>query len=184
MINRLLVRCHLDAKAFGEVETRLLEVNEVIKKLDESIRAAAFDFLKPYIAGGNIVVPKDKHGKHDDPALGGSGGTDNLATLIEKHASNKPSHNAKLLSAYWYSQYGSAPFTIKWIEDSATSAGLTIPESVGMTFRGAQAKGKPVYEPLGEKGLIKPTITGEGYLKQIFGVKKGTKTPSTSAATE
>jgi hypothetical protein len=169
----------LDKKAFGEVEGRLLEVNEVIKKLDESIRVAAFDFLKPYISSGEIVAPKDKHGKHD-PAAGAGGGTDDLATLIEKHSSDKPSHNAKLLSAYWFSEYGSAPFTTKWIEDSATSAGLTIPDSVGMTFRQAQAKGKPVYEPLGEKGLIKPTITGEGYLKHTFGVKKGTKTPPTS----
>jgi hypothetical protein len=171
----------LDKKTFGEVEGRLLEVNEVIKKLDESIRVAAFDFLKPYIAGGNIVVPKDKHAKGYD---GAGGGTDDLATLIEKHASDKPSHNAKLLSAYWYSQYGSAPFATKWVEDSAASAGLTIPDRVNMTFRKAQDKGKPVYEALGNKGLVKPTITGEGYLKRTFEVKKGTMTPPTSATAE
>jgi hypothetical protein len=169
----------VEKREFAEIEARLLEVNEVMKKLDDSIRVVAFDFLKPYIVGGSMVVHKEKHGKHDEPA---AGGTDDLATLVATHASDKPSHNAKLLSAYWYSQYGSAPFTTKWIEDSAASAGLTIPESVGMTFRGAQAKGKAVYEALGEKGLMRPTITGEGYLKQTFGVKKGTKTPPTSAA--
>jgi hypothetical protein len=172
----------LDKKSFDEMEARLLEVNKVVEKLDASIRVAAFDFLKPYIAGSTIVVQKERHGKHDDLASGG--GADDLATLVGTHASDKPSHNAKLLSAYWYSQYGSTAFTTKWVEESAASAGLTIPESLSMTFRGAQAKGKAVYEALGEKGLIRPTITGEGYLKQTFGVKKGTKTPPPSAATE
>jgi hypothetical protein len=166
----------LDKKALDEIEARLLEVNTMVQKLDASIRVAAFEFLKPYIAGHNIVVPKDKPaGHHEDSPTGGE--TDDLAALIEGHASDKPSHNAKLLSAYWFSQYGSAPFSMKWIKDTAASSGLTVPESVDMTFRAAKAKGKGVYEPLGEKGLVKPTIAGETYLKHTFGVKKGAKTP-------
>ena len=48
----------MDKKAFSEIEERLLEVNKVIAKLDPSIRVAAFDFLRPYIAGGTITVQK------------------------------------------------------------------------------------------------------------------------------
>ena len=53
----------LDKKAFEAIETRLLEVNKVIEKLDASIRVAAFEFLKPYIAGGIITAPKGGDGK-------------------------------------------------------------------------------------------------------------------------
>lgn len=163
----------MDKKQFEEIEERLLKLNKVVEKLDSSIRVAAFEFLKPYITGGTIAVPKDKHEKQEDSPA--SGGADDLAELIEKHPSDRPSHNAKLLSAYWFSQYGSAPFSTKWIKDTAGSSGLTVPEAVDMTFRQAQSKGKGVYEALGKRGLIKPTIAGETYLKQTFGVRKGTK---------
>jgi hypothetical protein len=161
----------VDKPALTEIETRLLEVNEVIKKLDESIRVAAFEFLKPYVVGGTIKVNKP----HEAPADPG-GSSDDLAAMVLQYGSDeKPSENAKLLSAWWFSQYGAAPFSTKWIKETGASSGLTFPEKPDMTFRQAKSKGKGLYEALGEGGLIKPTISGEQYLKTTYGVKKGTK---------
>jgi hypothetical protein len=168
----------LDKKAFDEIEARLLEVNKLVQKLDGSIRVAAFEFLKPYIAGGTFTAPKPKGG--DDHGGGDAAASDSngdLEELVKKHSDLKPNENAKLLSAHWYSLYGSAPFKTKWIEDTAAAAGLTIPNSVDMTFRQAKDKSKLLYQPLGKGGLLKPTVVGENYLKATFKVKKGTKTP-------
>lgn len=171
----------MDKKQFAQIEERLLEVNKVIEKLDESIRVAAFEFLRPYIAGGTITLPKpkggDDHGGGDDDAEPASSG--DLEDLVKNHSDLKPNENAKLLSAHWYSIYGSAPFKTKWIEQAAADAGLTIPNSVDMTFRQAKEKGKLLYQALGKGGLLKPTVVGEHYLKTTFKVKKGTKTPPT-----
>jgi hypothetical protein len=160
----------VDKSALTEVETRLLEVNEIVKKLDESIRVAAFEFLKPYVVGAPIKLPKAPH-VPDEP-----GSTDDLAAMVLKYGSDeKPSENAKLLSAWWYAQHGAAPFSTKWIKETGASSGLTFPDKPDMTFRQAKNKGKSLYEALGEGGLIRPTISGEQYLKTTYGVKKGTK---------
>jgi hypothetical protein len=170
----------LDKKTLEEIEARLLEVNEVVKKLDESIRVAAFEFLKPYIVGGTIVVPK---GKSEQPHGGGgsaSGTPTDLPGLVEKFGRpDKPSDNARLLSAWWFSQYGGSAFTTKWIEDTAASTGLTVPASLGMTFKQAKAEGKLLYKPLGKGGLVEPTVAGESFLQKTYGLKKGTQTPPT-----
>lgn len=176
----------LDRKQFGEIEGRLLEVNKVVEKLDASIRVAAFEFLKPYIVGGTITASKPK--SEDDRTGGdadtGSGSSGNLEELLKNYNDLKPSENAKLLSAHWYSMYGSAPFKTKWIDQAAADSGLTIPSSVDMTFRQAKDKGKLLYQPLGKGGLLKPTVVGEQYLKTTFKVKKGTQTPPSDGVVE
>ena len=166
----------MDKKAFDDIESRLLEVNKVIEKLDASIRPAAFEFLKPYITGGTIAAPKGGGGSSvsDDVDSAAAG---DLDSLVKNHPDQKPNENAKLLSAHWYSMYGSAPFTTKWIEETGAATGLTIPSSVDMTFRQAKDKGKALYQALGKGGLLKPTVAGEHYLKAAYHVKKGTKTP-------
>jgi hypothetical protein len=163
----------LDKKAFAEIQERLLEVNKVIAKLDPSIRVAAFDFLKPYILGGNIKT----HSQHESkPDEGHDAATSDLAELVSKFGSDsKPSDNARLLTAWWFCQYGSTPFSIKWLKETSDSTGLTIPASPGMTLRIAMEKGKNLYKALGEGGLFKPTIVGETVLKATYKVKKGTK---------
>src|ERR1700687_2737713 len=135
----------MDKKTFNEIETRLLEVNKVVEKLDSSIRVAAFDFLKPYIFGGNTKMhPSPPPSETDESSSG------DLAELVEKHGSNdKLSDNAKLLTAWWFSQYGSAPFSIKWVKETGASTGLTIPDAPDMTFRQAKLKGKSLYKALG-----------------------------------
>jgi hypothetical protein len=165
----------LDKKAFSEIQERLLEVNKLVTKLDSSIRVAAFDFLKPYILGGNIKAPS-----HEQPALEDVDDTStaDLAASVEKYGGDdKPADNAKLLSAWWFSQYGSAPFSTRWVKATGNSTGLTMPDKPDMTYRQARAKGKKLYNALGQGGLFKPMIVGEAVLKTTYKVKKGTKIP-------
>jgi len=144
----------MDKKAFSDLEERLLEVNKIVAKLDTSIRGAAFEFLKPYVAGGTIKNPPQKDPDTDDNDEASSGG---LTQLVTKFGSDeKPSDNAKLLTAYWFSQYGSAPFSIKWLKATCDSTGLTIPDSPAMTLRQAKEKGKNLYKALGKGGLFNP----------------------------
>ena len=162
----------MDKKAFSEIQERLLEINKLIVKLDPSIRTAAFDFFKPYVLAGNLQPHPHREPPLDDAKPPG----DHLAELVQKFGSDsKPSDNARLLTAWWFSQYGSAPFSIKWLKEAGDSSGLTIPERAAMTLRSAKEKGKNIYKALGQGGLFKPTIVGETVLKATYSVKKGTK---------
>jgi hypothetical protein len=165
----------VDKKVFAEIQKRLIDVNKVITKLDSSIRVAAFDFLKPYILGGNIKLPLHHEPPTEDSYDAPAG---DLAALVEEYGSDsKPSENAKLLTAWWFSQYGSAPFSMKWIRTTGDSTGLTIPEKPDMTYRQAKVKGKSLFKALGQGGRFKPTIVGEAFFKTTYKMKKGTKEP-------
>jgi hypothetical protein len=172
----------LDKKAFTEIETRLLEVNKVVEKLDPTIKVTAFEFLKPYIVGETIKLPKHGDDSGGEAGAGDTGSSGDLAALVEKYGSvKKAADNAKVLTAWWFSQYGSAPFTIKWIKKTSKSTGVTIPKNPDMTFRQSKYNGKGVYNAVGKKGLFEITVAGETFLRTTYKVKKGTKTPPTDA---
>src|SRR5260370_22385295 len=124
----------MDKKSLEKAEERLMEINKVIEKLDPSIRASAFDVLKEYIASGGDSRPAGVGEHRSKPPAEDL----DLAALMEKHVHEKPSDNAHLLASDWYRRYGSAPFALDAIKEAATSAGLTIPEHLKMTFRAAQ----------------------------------------------
>lgn len=162
----------MDRKAFAELQDRLLEVNKVITKLDSSIRVAAFDLLRPYISTGKLDAPSDSHKPpaEETPSI-------DVADLIQKHGEGKPHENVTLLAAIWFSEYGSHPFSLDYIREKATSTGVTVPERPDMTLRAAMENGKKLYEAIGGKGLFRPTVVGEAFLKTTYRVKKGTKAP-------
>jgi len=162
----------MDKKGLSEIQNRLIEVNKIIVKLDPSIRTAAFDFLKPYMSTGQVVSSTDSQQRPaDEPPSG------DVAQLIHTHGGEKPHQNVNLLAAIWYSEYGSHPFSLQYVRDKATSTGVTIPAHPDMTLRQAKFKAKKLYEPLGGKGLYKPTVMVESFIKTTYGVKKGTKVP-------
>jgi hypothetical protein len=165
----------MDKRSLEILEERLIEVNRVIEKLDPSVRASAFELLKGYVNGAS-ASQSARTGQHESQAP--STDTD-LAAMIEKHGHEKPSDNAHLLVADWYRQYGSSPFALVSIKSAAEAAGLTIPERLNMTLRAAQDGGKKLYQPVG-RGLYKPTVTGELFLKKTYGVEKGIGTPPVS----
>jgi hypothetical protein len=161
----------LDKRAFSELQERLLEANKLIARLDPSIRVAAFDFLEPYISGGTVALHVDPKRPPAEQASQGD-----ASELIQKHGDGKPHENVNLLAAIWFSEYGSNAFSIDYVREKASAAGLTIPASPRMTLKQAKDKGKNLYVP-GGRGLFKPTVIGEAFFKTTYGVRKGTKTP-------
>lgn len=165
----------MENEALEEVQKRLVEVNEVIEKIDPAIRASAFELFKDYIKSGLGGGPKTKEAA-SEIARSSPGGA-NLATLIERHGNAKPSDNAFLLTADWYRQYGLTPFSLRVIRESAAAAGLTIPARLDKTLKQASEGGKKLYQQTGE-GFFRPTVPGELYLKKTYSVAKGTEQPS------
>ncbi len=158
----------MEKKQFQDLQGRLLEVNEFIGKLDQSIRVGAFEMLKGYVTGVPVTGLANGRQLSSSPA-----GNVGLAALIEKHGTEKPSDNVHLLVADWFQRHGSAPFTLDYLKKAAESSGLTVPERADMTLKQAQDDGKKIYQSAGH-GLYKPTVTGELFLKKSYDVTKGT----------
>jgi hypothetical protein len=164
----------MDEQAFRETVKHLEEVNAVVSKLDGSIRAAAFEVLRPYVTKGSANA---RHTPEPEkrPTVAAESAT--LEQLLDNHKDAEPHENANLAAAYWYSQYGTAPFSLEKIKNLGNDAGLIIPDRLDMTFKQAKSEGKALFQVVA-RGLYKPTVTGEGYLRKTFGVTKGTNNPS------
>ena len=161
----------MDKKAFADLEERLLEVNKVIAKLDPSIRVIAFDYLKPYISDGALPPPDSKKGTTNHQPAG------DVSNLIQEHGDGKPHENINLLTAIWFSEYGSNPFSLDYVREKATEIGLTISARPDMALKQAKDGGKKLFATAG-RGLFKPTVVGEAFFKTAYNVRKGTKTPA------
>jgi len=148
---------------------KLLEINNVIKKLDETIRPAAFLLLQDYVLGS---ASSDKLKPHHpaSPIDAGEGREE----FFSKFSHAKPSDNVLLVSAYHYSQFGSSSFSVEEIKALADQVGVTIPNKPYMTLTAAQRKGKSLFRSVG-KGVFCPTVHGETFFKKTYGVSKGTQ---------
>jgi len=153
---------------FKQRVKKLKEVNSIITKLDPAIREHAFKLLEAYITG--------KKTKHTDspPPPDDESIDDDMEKFFSKLDHEKPSDNAFSIAANHYSQYGKEAISYEEIRVIADKVGITIPERVDMTFKAAQDKGKNLFQS-GGRGKTKPTVHGEKYLKDTFGVKKGNK---------
>lgn len=87
---------------------------------------------------------------------------------------SKPSDNVHAIAAYWYSQYGTEPFSLEDVKGLADEVGLTVPERSDMTLSSAQRGGKKLYRR-GPPGVYRPTVNGEKFFKDTFKVDKGRK---------
>jgi hypothetical protein len=156
----------MEKDAFKDRVKRLDEVNAVIKKLDPSIREAAFSLLAEYVSsrpmGGASVASRgtEEAGAGDE--------------LFASHPDAKPAENVNLIAAHFYGQYGSGAFSLEDIRSKASAVGLTIPTSLGMTLKSARRGGKALFEHSG-RNEFKPTVHGELYFKNNYHMKKGTK---------
>ena len=159
----------MDKKAFSEHVARLAEIAAVLEKLPAEVRSQAFDILAPYATGGKLIEkPKDDdHRAGDDPDKSSE---DFFASFNH----DKPSDNVRLLAAYLYSQYGTAPFTVEELETLASDVGITVPERIDMTLRAAKEGGKSLFNSP-SRGQFKPTVHGEACMKEQYKVKKGKK---------
>jgi len=155
----------MDKKIYKDRVKRLREVNTVVKSLDTAIREASFNLLKSYVTGREI--------ENTGEGTGGEVPQDKQSFFSEFNH-EKPSDNVLLVSAYHYSQYGTAPLDRSDIKQIADDVGIIVPDRSDMTLKQAKKKGRSLFNSVGG-GKYKPTVHGEKYLKETYKVKKGKK---------
>jgi len=163
----------MDEKSFKDRAARLSEVGKIIEKLPAEIRALSFHLLEEYILGDKASSPD---------ANSGSGGAkkpklNNTASrneFLAAHSHDKPSDNVRLLIAALYREYGAEPFSVEELEVLAKDTGVTVPDRMDMTIKQAKRSNKGLFTA-SSRGFYKVTVHGEAYLKDVYGVTKGTK---------
>jgi hypothetical protein len=163
-------RIMMDEKEFKTRVGRLEQIAEILKKLPAEVRSGAFELLKGYVTEhSSSPAVKKAAAKASDEVTG-----DSDEGFFGAFTHDKPADNAKLIAAYFYREYGAAPFSVDEVRQKADDVGITIPERVDMTFLQAKDKGKKLFARAG-KGKFKPTVHGEASLKATYSVRKGTK---------
>jgi len=162
----------MDDETFQDRASRLKAVGEVLEKLPEKVHERAFALLEPYVTG---AAPPQAA----DPAGTGHGASSDHLTDTKEQFFNsfdwsKPADNLKMIAAWLFNEYGDDPFSLEDVRRVAKEVGLTIPDRPNDTLRVAKYEGKKTFDQP-NRGKFKPTIAGQTYLKQTFGVKKGTK---------
>lgn len=158
---------------FEQTKKLILDINEVVAKVDSSIKQSVFEilvgkFLKKNKSGSDkadSAITSDAEEKSVD--------AHDLGGVITSFDTKKPAEALMVLTAWLYSQYGSYPITPREIKELADSCGLTIPARPDVTLRQAKVSGKNKFVQQG-KGW-KPTVTGELAMKESYGVTKGNK---------
>lgn len=166
----------MEDEEIKDLKSKLLDINKTIEKLDPAIRAAAFEIMAPYYFAdqpAKITAPKKKSPKKESDQKSASVDTSSLESFLENFEHDKPKDNVMLLVAWLYSQYGAYPIHIKEIKELSDACGLVIPNRSDNTMRTAKEKGKSLFNQQG-KGW-KLTVSGELFLKNTYGVKKGNK---------
>jgi hypothetical protein len=165
----------MDRKIFDDTVERLIELNKTVVKLDPAIRSSAFELLKGYVTGVQAKTPADEKTKREHDGAG-----PDLEALIGAHPDSKPYENVEILAAHWYAQYGATPFSLENLRSAAIEGGLIIPDRTDMTLRQVKEGGKKLFQSAG-RGLFKPTVPGELYLKKTYNVRKGSGSPPVAA---
>ncbi|MFZ5615937.1 MAG: hypothetical protein ACOZAA_01255 [Pseudomonadota bacterium] len=156
----------MDEQSFKESVNRLEQVGKVLEKLPVEVRSEAFNLLKDY-----VFKPREHR---SEAAKRASTQAPDDGAFFEKFSHDQPADNAKLIAAYFFREYGSAPFSIDDVRKTADDVGITIPSRVDMTFISAVDGGKKLFTRAG-RGKFKPTVHGEANLKTTYSIKKGTK---------
>lgn len=160
----------MDGKEFKSRAARLEQIAKILEKLPPEVRSDAFDLLKGYVTEHSPearTTTKETKGQGDAAARS----EEEFFAAIDH---DKPADNAKLIAAWFYSEYGAEPFSTDEVREKADAVGITIPARVDMTFLAAKEKGKKLFARSGT-GKFKPTVHGEAHLRATYSVKKGTK---------
>jgi hypothetical protein len=163
---------------------RMKEVEKAILQLDESVRGAAFEVMRDFILTGDESVsgkPGGTGGRSKPPAKTEEKSTKSKVVapvgfnaFIDQFESETPHENAYAIAAHLYREYGDAPFSLDEIRGLAKVGGVTIPARPDMTFLQAKEGTRKLFKRAG-KGEFRPTVTGEAFFKETYGVRKGTK---------
>lgn len=105
-------------------------------------------------------------------------GESGLRKFMAEHESHeKPSDNVYAIAAWWYSQYGLTPINKATIEALANEIGVTVSTRSDKTLQNSAISGKKNFRKKGSGFAPKPD--GEKWLRETYGVRKGTKKPPT-----
>jgi hypothetical protein len=166
---------------------RMKEVETAVKVLDPEVRGEAFEMFRSYILGSSAETSDQGGGsgvqlekrtaepakvRPTDPPSAPA--PTEFGEFIDRFESDTAADNAMALAAFLYGEYGIEPFSIQEIEDLAAKAGVTVPSRIDMTIRQKNWNKKKAFRRT-SKGHFRPTVDGEAFLKQTFGVKKGIK---------
>jgi hypothetical protein len=160
----------VDQKEFRARADRLEQIAKVLDKLPPEVRSSAFELLKGYATEHRSQSGTKTESSDVDKNTRDEGD----AAFFGAFDQGKPADNARLIAAYFYREYGAAPFSLDEVKQKATDVGITIPLRVDMTLLQAKEKGKKLFARAGT-GKFKPTVHGEANLKATYGVRKGTK---------
>ena len=170
----------IDQAKLSALKTEIISIGKLVADLPAEIRASAFQLFVPLLQPRPIkgnAGSGAKASENQEEGADFAGDVDDISAVLAKNTISTPSDAVRVITAYWFSQYGSHPIALSEIKKIAAASGLTIPERVDMNLKGAQEEGKGLYQAAG-RGLVKPTTFGEAYLRKTFGVAKGTKTPA------
>ncbi|KPN05196.1 hypothetical protein, partial [Xanthomonas arboricola] len=136
---------------FDKTAEMLLKINDVVGKMDESIRVQTFDLLVSKFLGKQAplklaVIPSEK----EESAVDDEVDTSDLGAFITSFETKKPADALNVLVAWIFSKRGSQPFSIKEVKELADASGLTIPSRPDMTFKGSKNAGKSLFVQSGK----------------------------------
>jgi hypothetical protein len=164
----------MDESKIDEAKTKLNQINDFISPLDPELKQKAIAILIPLyfdehkLSKGASKQPEDMN----EPASDEADLTEEQK-FFSSFNHTKAADNVVMMAAWLYSQHGVYPITPEEIKAYAAKLGLTVAARVDNTMRQAKRDGKGLFRQVG-KGW-EPTLTGEGYFKDTYGVKKGNK---------
>jgi hypothetical protein len=165
----------VDKQQFDATVKRLKDVNAIIKTLDPALRGEAVGILRPYIDGDGAAAAATD-GKKKAGSSASTPNTADLSAFVKGATVGKPHEAVYVVAAWWFSQYGSAPFGVPDVRAFGDQVGYTLPDRIDKTLLAAKDEGKALFRRTG-RGLWAPTVQGELWLKDEYGVTKGTKRP-------
>lgn len=162
----------MNQATIDEIQSKLLNMNKFISKLEPAIRGAAFEILTQFYFDDKPItkkiINKDSNKKPSDQS-----DDSELESYLKQFDDTKPKKNVKILVAWLYSQYGAYPIKAKDIRDLANSIGLVVPNRPDNTMRQAMENGKHLFTQKNDGWIL--SVTGEMYMKNTYNVKKGNK---------
>jgi hypothetical protein len=160
----------MDEKELKQIETKLMAINNIIAKLDPAIKVTAFEFLKPLVLGKQIEVPAGKAGRaQDEEHLPPKG---DVRDFYGSFNPKKPADSALILAGWFYTQRGSASFTLEELDALFDEVGVGRPARLDMTLRSSMRKGKTLFQNSGH-GAYRPTVYGENVFKTEMNLRPG-----------
>src|SRR5438132_4946013 len=107
---------------------------------DPELKRPAFEkILERLLAHGKPDTGRaaTKRGESEQPEPEEGEEDETREEFFSAHNHDDPSDNVRLIAAYLYREYGTAPFTVKELEKLADNIGVTVPTRIDMTLKTA-----------------------------------------------